>query len=43
MMKLVSHAPVDAAADQVECITEIVSVATTFLYEKYLGQNLIHF
>lgn len=24
MMKLVSHAPVDAAADQVEFITEIV-------------------
>ena len=42
MMKLVSHAPVDAAADQVECVTETVTKTTsrTFRYEKYLSNNL---
>ena len=43
MMKLVSHAPVDAAADQVECITEIVTVTTYLSFRKVSGPDLIQF
>ena len=45
MMKLVPHAPVDAAADQVECVAGFFTMATsrTFLYEKYLSKILFSF
>lgn len=32
MMKLVSHAPVDAAADQVECVAGIVTLTNDTTY-----------
>ena len=32
MMKLVSHAPVDAAADQVECVAGIVTLTNNTTY-----------
>ena len=38
MMKLVSHAPVDAAADQVERVSEIVTMTWAFLSQKYPGE-----
>lgn len=41
MMKLVSHAPVDAAADQVECVKEISTVAMDLSFRKISGQNAI--
>lgn len=43
MMKMVSHAPVDAAADQVECVTEIVTMTMDLSLRKNSGQNAIYF